>query len=121
VGEATLGDPLGSLASDYVEFREEGQLITLLFDEGPNRFWTIHTSSYSFPESGRIEIQGYCWQGWERYECRGEYAYSLAGDRLRITEDQKANRQVEYRRVGALGPELPPTLAPPFPSPTPGQ
>ena len=120
VREVTLGDPLGSLASEYVEFREGGQLITLMYDKGPDTFWTTNKANFSFPESGRIEVQGFCWQGWERYDCSGEYSYTLSGDRLQIMEDQDPNSQAEYKRIGALDPDPPPTLVPPFATPTPG-
>ena len=119
VGQATLGDPLGSLASEYVEFRENGQLVSLLYDAGPNTFWTIHTNSYAFPQSGRIRIEGYCWRSRERFDCTGEYAFTLSGDRLWISEAGDANGRVEFRRAGAAGKEPPPTLVPPGPSPTP--
>ena len=119
VGQATTGDPLGSLASEYVEFREDGQLVSLLFDAGPDRFWTIHTNSYAFPERGRIRIEGHCWRSWERFDCTGEYSFALSGDHLRISEDGDANGRVEFRRTGELEPEPPPMLVPPGPSPTP--
>jgi hypothetical protein len=118
VGQATVGDPLGSLASEYVEFRQNGQLVSLLYDVGPDRFWTIHTNSFAFLENKRIRIEGYCWRSWERFDCTEEYRYTLSGDRLRISEDGDANGRVEFRRTGALEPEPPPTLVPPGPSPT---
>jgi hypothetical protein len=119
VGQATVGDPLGSLASEYVEFRENGQLVSLLYDAGPDRFWTTRTNGYSFPERGRIRIEGHCWRSWERFDCTGEYSYALSGDHLRISEDGNADGQVEFRRSAALEPGPPPTLVPPGPSPTP--
>jgi hypothetical protein len=94
-------------------------LVELLWDAGPQRAWTVNVSHYAVSSDGRVEFSGSCWRGWERYPCTHTYAVSLAGNSLRIADEQDRNRKVQYRRIADLEPEPPPTLAPPFPSPTP--
>jgi hypothetical protein len=119
VGEPGVGDPLGTLAAEYVEFREDGLLAVLLFDQGPGTFWTTRTGGYAFSDQARIEIKGTCWRGMQSYECLGNYGLVLDGDRLKIFEDSTIGRQVEFRRIAPLGRDAPPVLGPPMPSPTP--
>ena len=105
--------------AEYVEFRPGGQLVELLWDPGPQQAWTINVSRYAVVSDGRVEFSGNCWRGWERYFCTHTYAVSQAGTSLRIIDDQDRHKTVQYRRIADLEPEPPPTLAPPFPSPTP--
>ena len=118
VGQPGIGEP-ASLLSEYVEFRENGQLVMLLFDQGPGQFWTTGSERYALVSRDRVQVTGTCWQGWESYECSRVYGFALGGDTLRIFDGPQTERQVEYQRIGTIDKDLPPTLAPPFPSPTP--
>lgn len=118
VGQPNVEDPLASLAAEHVEFREQGLLAVLLFDEGPGQYWTVGTGGYAILEPDRLQITGKCWQGFESRECAREYRLLLDGDRLTLLSLEAAGG-VEYRRAGPLEPEPPPTLAPPRPSATP--
>jgi hypothetical protein len=112
VSPAGPGDP-NELSSEYIEFREAGVLLTLLRDA--DAFWLIGSATYSLTTDDQLQVVGTCYKGWERYACTRTYAFTLAGDSLTISGDGLA----EYQRISALDPNLPPTLAPPFPSPTP--
>jgi len=114
VSLAGPGDP-SELSAEYLEFQEAGSLLTLLKDEGTEMFWLIHTATYTVTSTGQMEVTGSCWKGWERSACSRTYSISLTGDELRITAD----REAVYLRIGGQSRELPPTLAPPIPSPTP--
>jgi hypothetical protein len=114
ISPAGPGDP-NELSIEYIEFRPEGVLLTLIRDGASDTFWLNNSAAYSLTTSSQMEVVGTCWQGWERYTCTRAYDIALAGDNLKITGDQQA----EYQRVGRLSATLPPTLAPPFPSPTP--
>ena len=117
VGERNLTEPY--VFAEYVEFRPGGELVELLWDPGSQRAWTINVSRYAATSDGRIEFSGNCWRGWDRYLCTRTYAVSQMGDALSIADVQDRQKTVEYRRIADLDPEPPPTLAPPFPSPTP--
>lgn len=117
VGEGYLPEPY--IAAEYVEFRPGGQLVELLWDSGPQRAWTINVSQYAVSFAGRVKLSGNCWRGWERYACTHTYTVLRLGDTLRVSDERDQQRAVQYRRVADLEPELPPTLAPPFPSPAP--
>ncbi len=107
------GDP--NELSEYVEFRESGVLLDLYWDEGANTFWLNRLATYSLTTTSQMDVVGTCYKGWERYTCTRTYTIELAGDSLKISGDGQA----EYQRISGLSPDLPPTLAPPFPSPTP--
>jgi hypothetical protein len=100
---------------EYLEFRENGVLLTLIKSEGSEMFWLNNSATYTMTSSSQMQVAGSCWQGWERYACSRTYSIRLAGDKLWVLADNQA----EYRRIGELSRDLPPTLAPPFPSPTP--
>jgi hypothetical protein len=114
ISQAGPGDP-NELSLEYVEFRENGVLLTLIKDEGTGQFWLNNSASYAVTSVSQMQVVGTCYKGWERYACSRTYDIVLAGDRLKVSGDQQA----EYQRIGGLSPNLPPTLAPPFPSPTP--
>jgi len=115
ISPAGPGDP-NELSLEYIEFRENGVLLNLIKDEGTGQFWLNNNSAtYSLPTASQMQVVGTCYKGWERYTCSRTYAIVLAGDNLKISGDQQA----EYQRISGLSSELPPTLAPPFPSPTP--
>ena len=118
VGEPGLYEPY--LFAENVEFRQAGRLVILLWDKGPDKVWMIGQGQYELLTGNQIKFTGDCWRGYERYSCSRTYNLLLVGDSLRISDDENPPHQVEYRRAGAIGPKLPPTLAPPFPSPTPG-
>ncbi len=113
ISPAGPGDP--NELSEYIEFRESGVLLSLLWDEGPNTSWLTRSATYSLPTASQLQVTGTCYKGWEVYTCTRIYAVVLAGDNLKISGDQQA----EYQRISGLSSDLPPTLAPPFPSPTP--
>ena len=117
IGEGYLPEPY--ISAEHVEFRPDGQLIELLWDAGPQQAWTIAVAHYAISSNGHVEFNGYCWRGWERYPCTHTYAVARTGDTLRIIDIQDQNRVVQYRRIADLEPEPPPTLVPPFASPTP--
>jgi hypothetical protein len=112
VSPAGPGDP-SELSAEYLEFRPDGVLLVLLKDM--DTFWWINSATYTITSSSRMQVTGSCWRGSERYSCARDYTLSLAGDELSLSADNEA----QYRRVGELSEELPPTLAPPLPSPTP--
>ena len=118
VGEPGLDEP--SLFAENVEFRQAGQLVILLWDKGPDKVWMIGQGQYELPAGDRIQFTGDCWRGYERYPCTRTYSLLLVGDSLRLSDDEQPPHQVAYKRAGAIGPDLPPTLAPPVASPTPG-
>ena len=114
ISPAGPGDP-NELSLEYIEFRENGALLTLIKDEGTGQFWLNNSAAYSLTTVDQMQVIGTCYKGWDRYTCSRTYAIALAGDNLKVSGDQQA----EYERIGGLSPNLPPTLAPPFPSPTP--
>ena len=117
VGENSLSGP--DVFVEYVEFRPDGMLVELLWDAGPQRAWTINVAHYAVTADGQVEFSGNCWEGWKRYPCSRTYTVSRPGNTLRISDEQDQHKTVQYRRVADLEPEPPPTLAPPFASPTP--
>jgi hypothetical protein len=117
VGNGYLPEPY--ISAEYVEFRSDGQLVELLWDSRPQQAWTINVSHYAVSSDGRMEFSGNCWRGRDRYSCAHTYTVSRLGDTLRISDEQDQQKTVQYRRIADLEPEPPPTLAPPFPSPTP--
>jgi hypothetical protein len=119
VATTNVGDPFQTLASEYVEFHPNGVLASLLFDQAPQLFWTTMTGEYSVSDGDQIHIKGKCWQGWQSYDCSQTYRFDLKGDALAILDVEGEARYVAYERVGAVGSDLPPTLIPPMPSPTP--
>ncbi|MCI0625151.1 MAG: hypothetical protein L0387_26495 [Acidobacteria bacterium] len=114
ISPAGPGDP-NELSAEHIEFREAGVLLTLIKDEGTDTFWLNNSATYTVTSSSQMLVAGTCWQGWERYACSRTYSIRLAGDHLTISADNQA----EYQRIGEPSLDLPPTLAPPFPSPTP--
>jgi hypothetical protein len=118
VAGTIVRDPMGTLATDYIEFHPNGVLACLLFDQTPQRFWTTMTGEYSVSDTDQIIVRGKCWQGWRSYDCSWTYRFDLHGDALAIY-DQDGERSVQYERVGAVDSDLPPTLIPPRPSVTP--
>ena len=119
VGEPDVADPLQTLASEYIELRPAGVLVSLLFDPGARTFWTANTGAYSIAETSQIVVQGKCWQGWQSYDCSHAYHFEIEGDSLTISENGNEQRSVKYQRMGAVSTALPPTLMPPMPSATP--
>ena len=119
VGEPNVHDPFQGLASEYIELRSNGVLVSLLADSAPRTFWTIATGAYSVPQVGQVIVQGKCWQGWQNYDCSRTYRFELNQDHLVIFDNADEGRSVEYTRFGPASAELPPTLAPPMPSATP--
>lgn len=112
ISPAGPGDP-SELSGEYLEFRQDGVLLVLLKDM--DTFWLINSATYTVLSYTEMQVAGSCWRGQERYACTRTYTLSLAGDKLSLSADNQA----EYRRVGELSEDLPPTLALPFPSPTP--
>ena len=112
ISPAGPGDP-NELSAEYIEFREDGVLLTLFKDEGTDTFWLNNSAAYSLSTTRQMEVVGTCYKGWERYACSRTYDIVLAGDSLKVSGDQQA----EYQRIGGLSSDLPPTLAPPIPSP----
>ena len=119
IAEPNLHDPFQSLASEYIEFRPNGVLACLLFDQGPQLFWTTSTGEYVVSDTHQVTIKGKCWQGWQSYDCSRVYDIELKGDSLTIFDNDSQWRRVEYERVGAVSSDLPPRLVPPMPSATP--
>jgi hypothetical protein len=119
VGEPNVADPLQTLASEYIELRPTGVLVSLLFDPGSQTFWTATTGAYSVAETSQIVVQGKCWQGWQSYDCSQAYRFKIRGDSLTIFENENEQRSVKYERMGAASTDLPPSLVPPMPSATP--
>ncbi len=119
VGESGPTEP--NVFLSHLEFRPDGRLIHLLWDQGPQQMWMIGSSQYAVLADNRLELTGDCWRGWERFTCTRTYAVALAGDILRISDEQDSHKMVTYQRFGDLSADLPPTLAPPFPSPTPSR
>lgn len=117
VSETGMGEP-DWLLSKFIEFRENGVIISLLHDLAPDEFWSTGTGEYRFGEQDQIYFAGNCWQSRQRYACTRLYRYSLDSDRLRISNESNTLR-VEFKRVSAIEMQPPPTLAPPFPSPMP--
>ena len=114
-----VGDPFFSLAGEYFEFRPHGVLARLLFDQGPQLFWTARMGEYLVSDTDQVTIKGKCWQGWQSYDCSQTYHFDLKGNRLTIFDSKSDERHVEYERVGSVSSDLPPTLIPPMPSATP--
>ncbi len=119
IGAPNVHDPFQTLATEYIELRSNGVLVSLLADTAPQTFWTIATGAYSVPQVGQIIVHGKCWQGWQNYNCSRTYRFELNQDHLVIFDDAYEGRSVEYSRFGPAGVELRPTLAPPIPSATP--
>ncbi len=116
--EGFVSDPLQSLATEYLELRPQGVFVSLLFDQGPQTYWTTALGHYAVSGT-EITISGKCWQGWQSYACSKVYRFELKGDDLTIFDTADPAHRIDYRRAGAVGRALPPTLAPPAPSPTP--
>lgn len=112
VSPAGPGDP-SELSGEFLEFRQDGVLLVLLKDM--DTFWLLNSATYTVTSSSQMQVVGSCWRGRERYSCTRTYTLSLARDELSLSADNEA----QYRRVGELSEEMPPTLAPPLPSPTP--
>jgi len=112
LSESGPGGP-HELTGDYLEFREDGDLLVLLNDNG--RFWLILTAAYTVTAAGQLDVSGTCWRSWEQFPCDGRYTVSLTGDQLTLSGEREAH----YRFIGAADPERPSELAPPFASPTP--
>jgi hypothetical protein len=113
-----VSDPFGSLAGEYFEFRPHGVVAGLIFDQGPQVFWTKTAGEYSVSDMDQITIKGKCWQGWQSYDCSQTYRFDLKGNSL-IIFDKGDERHAEYERIGDVSSDLPPTLIPPMPSATP--
>jgi hypothetical protein len=120
LGQPQLDDPLQTLAGEHIQFGPQGMLASLLYDGSVDRFWTTMTGTYSVSEGDQITVHGTCWQGWRSFDCSGTYRVSLQGDRLTLSDLANPQRRVEYERVGEAGDAVPPGLAPPGPSATPG-
>ena len=116
VSPAGPGDP-NELSAEYIEFRPSGVLLTLIKDDNTGAFWLNNSATYTVTSASQLEVLGSCWRGWERYTCARTYRMRLAGagDELIVTGDNEA----AYWLIGELSRDVPPTLAPPFPSPTP--
>ncbi len=117
--EGFVSDPFQSLATEYLELRPQGLIVSLLFDQGPQTYWTTATGHYAVSGTDQITISGKCWQGSQSYACSKVYRFEMKGDDLTIFDTGDPAHQLDYRRAGAVSPALPPTLAPPAPSPTP--
>lgn len=117
-GASALGEP-DLLISEYLEFREDGQVVVLLHDETPDQYWTVGLGHYVLRQPGQIELAGRCWKGYESFDCTRIYRLEVSNDRLTISTGDASGRQVEYRRTGNVSHELPPTLVPPAPTPLP--
>jgi hypothetical protein len=117
--DSFVGDPFGSLAGEYFEFRPGGVLASLLYDPGPQQFWTTRTGEYAVASVDQVTVKGQCWRGWQSYDCWRTYRFELQRDRLTIYDPENEQRHVEYTRRGAASVDLPPTLIPPMPSATP--
>lgn len=113
-GQPGVSDPLGTLASEYIEFYPNGILASLLFDREPGLYWTTMTGEYLISEPDTVTIQGKCWQGWKSFDCSGVYRFSLRGDTLSIFDVDSEQDKVMYQRVGDIGTELLPTIIPPM-------
>jgi hypothetical protein len=112
LGASGPGGP-HELAGDYLEFREDGELLVLMNDNG--RFWLILTAAYRVTAPDQLDVSGTCWRSWENFPCDGRYTVNLFGDQLTLTGEQEAH----YRFISAADPERPSELAPPLASPTP--
>ncbi len=118
-----VADPLGSLAQPDIALRDQGLLAALLLGSG-NAFTTF-TGNYALVDASHIQIAGKCWQGYASSFCSRTYRFTLSGDHLTFFGDGQvvagavANGQLDYQRTGPPAAALPPTLAPPGPSPTP--
>lgn len=117
-GASGLGEP-DLLISEYLEFREDGQVVVLLHNGTPDRYWTIGLGRFTRKAPGQIELAGRCWKGYESFDCTRVYRLEVSGDHLVISAKNGSGQQVKYRRIGAVSDELPPTLAPPAPTPAP--
>jgi hypothetical protein len=111
--DSTIYEPY-AFAHD-IEVRENGQWIILLVDG--DRAYTVDVNRYSFPADGKIQITGWCYQGYARSECTGEFNFSVDDKTLNIFDD--AGHRAVYKRVGDIGSIAPPTLVPPFATLTP--
>jgi hypothetical protein len=49
-----VGDPFFSLAGEYFEFRPHGVLVRLLFDQGPQLFWTARAGEYLVSDTDQV-------------------------------------------------------------------
>jgi len=112
VSAAGPGDP-NELSGEYVEFRADGTLLWLIKDE--ENFWLGRTAAYTVPSANEIEVTGSCYRGYERFTCAKNFALEINGETLKITGELG---EAVYQRVGEVGQELPPTLAPPVATPT---
>jgi hypothetical protein len=105
------------ISGDYIEFRENSLLLDLIVDSG--NAWITNTATYSIPAADMIQVTGSCFHGWERYACTQTYRLSIGTGQMSIFDETDSTRQGEYMYIGTPGPNLPPTLMPPGPSPTP--
>jgi hypothetical protein len=112
LSESGPGGP-HEVAGDYLEFREDGELLVLMNDNG--RFWLLLTAAYTVTAPGQLDVSGTCWRSWDNFPCDGRYTVNLTGDQLTLTGE----REARYLYVGAAGPERPSELFPPVASPTP--
>lgn len=119
VAKTDVGDPFQTLASEYIEFHPNGVLASLLFDKGPQLFWTTMMGEYLVSDSDHVNIRGKCWQGWQSYDCSRMYRFELKGDTLTIFDNESEERLVAFERIRTVSSNLPPTLIPPMPSATP--
>jgi hypothetical protein len=118
VGQSGIYEPM-ALASEFIELRADGQVLILLWDQQPDEWWLVGSEAYSVPERGQLELTGWCWRGQERYSCTRRYRFTLDGDVLHVFEGEAGQSGVIYRRLGPPAAEIPPTLAPPMPTPLP--
>ncbi len=74
---------------------------------------TVGTGRYVLTGAHRIDLEGRCWKGYESFPCTRAYHLDVSGDHLTLSAEDGSGGQVAYRRIGVVGRELPPTLAPP--------
>jgi hypothetical protein len=119
VTEPNVHDPFQTLASEYVEFRPQGLLVSLVFDQVSQTFRTTMAGEYAISAADQVTIKGKCWQGWRSHDCSERYRFDLQGDRLTVSDSENDERRVVYERMGGISSDPPPTLIPPMPSATP--
>ena len=113
VQDTTLYEPY--LFSHDIELRSGGEWIVLVIDQ--DRSYTIQADHYTLKAGDRIEVTGWCWKGYDRFECSGEFNFGVDAKTLNIFDD--AGHSAVYKRVGDIGSSVPPTLVPPFATPVP--
>lgn len=116
---AVLADPAGTLTAETFELRPGGVLAQLTVSEQSGQAWLLGSGQYVIAGADRMRITGKCWKGWESYACTETYGFKLEGDRLTVSDMTHSQIAETFTRVGPFGDGLPPTLAPPGPSPTP--